>query len=70
VNHFFVFNEQIEDEGRIMNSTNLPPVLREINTLLIDIKRHQPGQIKELIKQRRRARIMRVIDAVLRRVGL
>jgi hypothetical protein len=66
VNHFFVF----EDEGQAMNNANLPPVLREINTLLIDIKRRQPGQIKELIKQRRRARIMRVIDAVLRRVGL
>lgn len=53
-----------------MSNGNLPPVLREINTLLIDIRKHQPGQIKELIKQRRRARIMRVIDAVLRRVGL
>ena len=44
--------------------------MRQIETLLADIEARRPARAKAIARQRRRERILAIIDALLRRVGL
>lgn len=44
--------------------------MTQIDTLLAEIQRRRPAQARAIARRRRRERILAIVDAILRRVGL